>query len=83
VWYAQQVELLRKDVVNVTIPLLGATWYREELRRRYSLVDSAFVAKWHGVSATVADICRRAHAQRRPVVVRAGPAIDAVPQDCN
>lgn len=37
-WYAQQVEHLRRDVVVVTLPLLGAHWYVEELRRRYGLV---------------------------------------------
>ena len=60
VWFAQQVLYLRRDVVNVTIPLLGAEWYRAELARRYSLVDSAFVEKWYGAVPTIQDICRRA-----------------------
>jgi len=36
-WYAQQVEGERRDVTVVTLPLLGAQWYLDELRRRYAL----------------------------------------------
>jgi hypothetical protein len=36
-WYAQRVLHEREDVVVVTLPLLGARWYVEELRRRYGL----------------------------------------------
>lgn len=38
-WYAQQVEGMRRDVTVVTIPLLGARWYLDELRRRAGLVE--------------------------------------------
>jgi hypothetical protein len=38
VWYVQRVERLRPDVTVVTIPLLPASWYVEELARRDSLV---------------------------------------------
>jgi hypothetical protein len=38
VWYVQRVERLRPDVTVVTIPLLSAAWYVEELARRDSLV---------------------------------------------
>jgi hypothetical protein len=82
VWYAQQVESHRRDVVNVTIPLLGARWYREELARRYSLIDYAYVATWHEAAATIANICRRARLVSRPIVIRAGSAIGEVPDDC-
>ncbi len=34
VWYAQEVRQTRRDVTVVTLPLLGAGWYDEELRRR-------------------------------------------------
>ena len=34
VWFAQEVLGLRRDVTVVTLPLLGAGWYDEELRRR-------------------------------------------------
>jgi hypothetical protein len=33
-WYAQEVRRLRRDVTVVTLPLLGARWYDEEIRRR-------------------------------------------------
>lgn len=36
-WYAQQVEQRRRDVTVVTLPLLGADWYRDELTRRSQL----------------------------------------------
>ena len=38
-WYAQQVNVERRDVTIVTLPLLGAQWYAEELRRRSGLGD--------------------------------------------
>lgn len=82
VWYAQQVESVRRDVTNVTIPLLGAKWYRAELLRRYQLVDSSYVLKWYGVDATIADICSRARALHRGVVAHAGPAMLNVPKEC-
>jgi hypothetical protein len=34
VWYLQQVERMRRDVLPVTIPLLPAAWYPAELSRR-------------------------------------------------
>jgi hypothetical protein len=37
-WYAQRVEHLRTDVTVVTLPLLNARWYSEELKRRDGLV---------------------------------------------
>jgi hypothetical protein len=37
-WYAQQVEHRRQDVTVVTIPLLGAPWYAQQLARRYGLI---------------------------------------------
>ncbi len=36
-WYAQQVEHRRPDVTIVTLPLLGARWYTEELLRRHQM----------------------------------------------
>lgn len=41
IWYAQQVEGLRRDVTVVTLPLLGAPWYLDELRRRHGLGKGA------------------------------------------
>jgi hypothetical protein len=57
-WYAQEVEKLRPDVTIVTMPMLGAGWYLEELTRRYGLV---------GPSA--AHIAAEARGQGRPVAV--------------
>lgn len=82
VWYAQEVRGLRRDVVTVTVPLLGATWYREELARRHGLVSDARVRSWAGTGATLADICTLASASGRPVVaasVRGGPVF---PEGC-
>jgi hypothetical protein len=57
-WYAQQVEGKRRDVAVVTLPLLGAPWYPEELRRRYHLA---------GVEPE--RLSAMARGQRRPVAV--------------
>jgi hypothetical protein len=47
-WYLQQAEGYRPDVTVVTIPLLGAPWYRAELQRRHHLLTPAYVAPWRG-----------------------------------
>jgi hypothetical protein len=67
-WYLQQVEGTRKDVTIVTLPLLGAEWYRAELSRRYKLLDSAAVEKWNGRDSTLALVVRRSYDQNRPVI---------------
>ena len=62
-WYAQQVLGLRRDVTVVTIPLLPTRWYRDEMRRRHSLLTDEQVAKYEprlGTAAQVADGARRA-----------------------
>jgi hypothetical protein len=66
-WYLQQGEGTRKDVTVVAVPLLGAKWYREELARRYKLLDSATVERWPGRDSVVAVLTRRAYDQNRPV----------------
>jgi hypothetical protein len=43
-WYAQQVDRDRRDVTVVTLPLLGAPWYLDELRRRHGLGENANAA---------------------------------------
>jgi hypothetical protein len=65
VWYAQHVEGTRTDVTIVTIPLLSASWYREELARRDSLLTSDYVVKWRGVNETKAAICAAAKTHGR------------------
>jgi hypothetical protein len=69
VWYAQSVEGIRTDVTSITIPLLGAPWYRAELRRRYGLLDSSSVVAWRGSRGVLDSICASARRQGRPLVV--------------
>lgn len=69
IWYLQQVLGMRRDVIVVTIPLLVPEWNRAELLRRYQLLDTAFVRKWYGFPATVANVRSYAAAQGREVVV--------------
>lgn len=83
-WYLQQVEEYRPDVAVVTVPLLGAEWYRADLARR-RLLDEALVARWAGLEPTLSGVMRAAVRTRRPVRVstllrredrvRAAPAI--------
>lgn len=68
VWFAQHVNGTRPDVTTVTIPLLGAAWYRGELMRRHRLLPQEYVALWKGSGATVARICEAAGQVARPVV---------------
>jgi hypothetical protein len=67
-WYLQQVESTRRDVTIVTVPLLGARWYRAELARRYKLLDSTAVENWVGPDSTVALLTKRSYQQNRPVI---------------
>ena len=68
IWYLQQAEGTRRDVTVVTVPLLPAKWYREELARRYKLLDSTAVKSWLGSDSTVAVLTRRSYDQNRPVI---------------
>lgn len=68
-WYLQQVELVRPDVTIITIPLLGAEWYREQLHRRRSLLPAAAVTPWIGLSATVRASALLAAERTRPIRV--------------
>ena len=53
VWYAQIVEGVRRDVTTVTVPLLGAEWYRAELSRRHGLLTEGRVQTWEGFGQTI------------------------------
>ena len=66
-WYLQQVEGLRRDVTTITMPLLGAEWYRAELRRRHGLGDAEHVARWYGTDETVRALASSARLLGRPV----------------
>lgn len=67
-WYLQQVEGTRKDVTIVTVPLLGAKWYRAELARRYKLLDADAVERWPGRDSSIALVVKRSYDQNRPVI---------------
>ena len=70
VWYTQEVENERTDVTTITIPLLGATWYRAELARRHGLLDRDKITNWRGYQATLTEICKRARERARPIVAK-------------
>jgi hypothetical protein len=63
------VESVRTDVQVVTVPLLGATWYRDELVRRHRLLPTAAVSVWPGLGAVLQSVARRASEGRRPIRV--------------
>lgn len=75
VWHAQRVRGVRTDVIPVTLPLLGAEWYREELRRRYALLDPSGVTTWRGLEGTLVQIKAGAGASKRPFT--AAVSVDA------
>ncbi len=77
-WYLQQVEGVRRDVTLVTIPLLGAGWYRAEVARRDGLLPNEMVESWRGFGPTLTALCGAAARRGRAVVavpVRDRPAI--------
>lgn len=56
-WEAQQARGTRRDVTVVTSPLLGAAWYRDELRRRWR-IDAGPLAPERTMVARVAASAR-------------------------
>jgi hypothetical protein len=81
-WYAQRVEAYRPDVTVVTIPLLGVAWYRRELARRHSLSDPSLSGTWRGLSATLEEICARAQAKSRTIMMAPRVATHTLEQSC-
>ncbi len=69
-WYLQQVEDVRPDVTVVTVPLLGAAWYRESLVRS-GVLSRELASRWAGAEATLASVMQHAGHRRRPVRVSA------------
>lgn len=69
-WYLQQVEDYRPDVAVVTVPLLGATWYREAMVRR-GLLPARAAVRWPGLASALQSIVIHATAGRRDVRVSA------------
>lgn len=55
-WYLQEVEGVRRDVTTVTVPLLGADWYRRQLARRDALLDASLASRWAGRRETLRAI---------------------------
>ena len=68
-WYRQSTLVERRDVVPVTLSLLPARWYREELARRHRLFDSSAVAAWGGEERTVQSLVEGARREGRAVAV--------------
>lgn len=67
-WYLQQVEDYRPDVMVVTVPLLGAEWYRDMLVSR-RMLPARFAGPWSGLSATLQALMGEARRDRRSVRV--------------
>jgi hypothetical protein len=65
-WYAQRVHGERRDVTVVTMPLLAATWYLEELMRRDGL---SITSSQYSIVGRSADIAASARRLGRPVAV--------------
>ncbi len=66
-WYVQSAHRVRRDVTVVTVPLLGARWYRAELARRTDLYVPADTAGWRGTNRETAAIGSLAERNGRPV----------------
>ncbi|HVE80361.1 MAG TPA: DUF2723 domain-containing protein [Gemmatimonadaceae bacterium] len=77
-WYLQALDARHRGVTVVTIPLLGAGWYRAELARRHDLLGPT-VTRWVGTEATLADLRRGAERRGRPLL--ASPSVPARDRD--
>ncbi|HEX5830831.1 MAG TPA: DUF2723 domain-containing protein, partial [Gemmatimonadaceae bacterium] len=71
VWYLQQVERVRRDVIVIPVSLLPAGWYRAELARRWALGEGG---AWMGSAAALRALARDAERQGRPVSTTLGVA---------
>jgi hypothetical protein len=68
-WYAQEVKNARPDVTVVTIPLLPTQWYRNQLAKRFDLMDSTEALRYDGRWVESSRIAERAAELGRPVAV--------------
>ncbi|MBL0171880.1 MAG: hypothetical protein IPP90_14390 [Gemmatimonadaceae bacterium] len=68
-WYLQQVEHVRPDVTVITVPLLGARWYRDQLVRRDALLPDKAIDQWSGLGAVLHATSLRAGLAGRPIRV--------------
>ena len=64
-WYLQQVESYREDVTVVTVPLLGAAWFRAELHRRHGLLPASAITTWPGFEGAIRAIIFNAASKGR------------------
>jgi hypothetical protein len=69
IWYLQEVEGIRRDVLTVTVPLLPAAWYPAEIARRSGLrwADDPVTGARTLSQQRAAQIADAAHAAGRPV----------------
>jgi hypothetical protein len=67
VWYQQEVRALRRDVVPITLPLLGADWYRQEQARRHRLLSSDSGLGWRGEARALRQIAADGARSSRPI----------------
>jgi transmembrane protein TMEM260 (protein O-mannosyltransferase) len=67
IWFEQQARGMRRDVTPITLPLLGADWYRAELSRRDSLFAESDVATWGGEEQALRTIAANATRLGRPL----------------
>ena len=74
-WEAQQARGVRRDVTVVTSPLLGAAWYRDELRRRWS-IDAGPLAR-EGTMVARAIASARARGRSVAIAVTVPAAVRA------
>lgn len=68
-WYLQQVEEIRPDVLVITVPLLGARWYRAELANRRDVLPATAVDPWLGYGTLLRSTALHAMAGRRAIRV--------------
>jgi hypothetical protein len=66
-WYRQAALNDRRDVVPVTVSLLPAGWYREELARRHALLEPDQVNAWRGDLPVLRALVEGARREGRPV----------------
>lgn len=67
-WYLQRAERVREDVTLVTIPLLGADWYRDELARRDSILPSSRVVNFTNTDDMLARLAAFVQRTGRPLL---------------
>lgn len=69
-WYLQYVDGFRTDVQVVSIPLMGAQWYREQLVYD-GILPKPLAARWPGLSGILRAAMSGAEAEHRAIRVSA------------